>query len=71
MSDVKLTIKIDPALRRKLRVHAARKDTTVSELVRKWIHDGLASETLPPLATERKPAGPPPVPVAGAARRKR
>lgn len=62
MAGVKLTIHIDPALRRKLRVHAARRDTTVSALVRKWIGDGLKAESLPPLGTERPTAGPPPVP---------
>jgi hypothetical protein len=63
MTGVKMTIVVTPELRRKIRVHAARTDTTVSALVRKWIHDGLTSESLPPLATERPTAGPPPIPT--------
>ena len=61
MSGVKLTIIIDLALRRKLKVHAARFDTTVAALVRRWIQEGLATDSMPPLPTERPAVGPPPV----------
>jgi plasmid stability protein len=63
MANVRLTVEMDAALKRRVRVHAARTDTTVSALVRRWIQEGLASENLPPLATERPSAGPPPPPV--------
>ena len=62
MAGVKLTILIDPDLRRKLKVHAARSDTTVASLVRRWVKEGLAADSLPPAASERPPAGMPPVP---------
>lgn len=63
MSTIKMTITIDPDLRRKLKIHAARCDRSVSDLVRGWIRDGLKAANLPPLATERPKATPPPIPL--------
>lgn len=63
MTSVKLTINIDPDLRRRLKVHAARCDTTIAALVRDWIKKGLREAHMPSLAAERPKASPPPIPL--------